>query len=384
MSNRVAIVGGGASGVFASIFASKNCDVTIFEKNYVLKTLLCTGGGRCNLAYDEKDFRELTKFYPRGNKFLYSIFSKFSTEDAINFFMSIGVETYVQDDLRVFPKSDSAKEVRKALIDTLMHCNVKIVNEEIKNAQKCGEKFILNDAYEFDKLIIAIGGHSGYEIAKIFGHNIIEPKPALVGLKTLEQYGLQGVSLRNVEMKIEGKKDKLFGDIVFTSDGISGPLAYIVSSIFARENYSKDNPIRLSLNFLDENIEFSNILNSNGKKEVKTIISEYIPKSLSSIIVKDLSLEEIRGNEVKKEMRKKLESYLRDFKLTIIGHDVKCEVVTCGGVDLKEINPKNMESKLVSNLYFCGEVIDVDGFCGGFNLQNAWSSGYVAGMSVAK
>ena len=136
MSNRVAIVGGGASGVFASIFASKNCDVTIFEKNYVLKTLLCTGGGRCNLAYNEKDFRELTKFYPRGNKFLYSIFSKFSTEDTIKFFKSIGVETYVQDDLRVFPKSDSAKEVRKALIDTLMHCNVKIVNEEIKNAQK--------------------------------------------------------------------------------------------------------------------------------------------------------------------------------------------------------------------------------------------------------
>ena len=384
MNNRVAIVGGGASGVFASIFASKNCDVTIFEKNYVLKTLLCTGGGRCNLAYNEKDFKELTKFYPRGNKFLYSIFSKFSTEDTIKFFKSIGVETYVQDDLRVFPKSDSAKEVRKALISTLMHCNVKIVNEEIKNAQKCGEKFILNDAYEFDKLIIAIGGHSGYEIAKIFGHNIIEPKPALVGLKTLEQYGLQGVSLRNVEMKIEGKKDKLFGDIVFTSDGISGPLAYMVSSIFARENYSKDNPIRLSLNFLDENIEFSNVLNSNGKKEVKTIISEYIPKSLSSIIVKDLSLEGIRGHEVKKEMRRKLESYLRDFKLTIIGHDVKGEVVTCGGVDLKEINPKNMESKLVGNLYFCGEVIDVDGFCGGFNLQNAWSSGYVAGMSVAK
>lgn len=379
MNNKIAVIGGGPAGCAFSCF-SQNNDITVFESGNILQTLLYTGGGRCNLAYAEFDIKELTKNYPRGEKFLYSVFSQFSTQETLNFFKNIGVNTYTQNDYRIFPKSDSAKEVRNAILNQLHKKKTKIIKEKVFKIIKKNNNFIINDKFLFDKVVIATGGHAGYKMIESLGHTIVEPKPSLVGLITKENFNLEGVSLQNTEIFIKSKNKKLTGDLVFTKKGISGPLAYIISSLFARENYSKDAPIELFLNFKIENI--IDILNNNGKKDVKNVISQYMPKSIANYIAEQTNLENKKCFEITKDMRKILEKYLTAFPITIIGHESRGEVVTAGGVNLKEINSKTMESKIVEGVYFCGEVIDVDGFCGGFNLQNAWSTAFVAANAL--
>lgn len=389
MAKRVAIIGAGPAGCMCAYQAQKNCSVTLFETKEPLKTLLYTGGGRCNFAYAEFDFKELAKHYPRGEKFLLSVFSKFGANDSIEFMESVGVKTYTQEDRRMFPKTNSAKDVREHILDAISDC--KIVNKPVKSIKYTNKRFIVNNEYEFDEVVIAVGGHAGFSLAKSFGHNIIEPKPSLLGLVTKENYKtLQGVSLHNVKatIKVEGvklpkTKHVLQDDLLFTHKGISGPLAYMISSLCARVDYNKDNPIVITLNFLDEDVDLQGILNDNPKKYIKNIVSAFVPKSVAEYILAKCEIDEdILCHQVNAKLRNKILSYLTKFEITITGHVKEGEVVTSGGVDLKEINSKTMESKLVKGLYFCGEVIDVDGFCGGFNLQNCWSTGYIAGISV--
>lgn len=379
MRNKIAVIGAGAAGCCFACFSKH--PVTLFEKKEPLKTLLATGGGRCNLAHAIYDFKTLAKNYPRGEKFLYSIFSRFSTQETLDFFKSIGVETYIQDDGRIFPVSNCSKAVRDAVLNNLKE--TRIIQEDVRSIKKISENiFLINKKYEFENVIISIGGHSNYDIIKQLGHNIIEPKPSLVGLICQEKFQLEGISLRNVKLKIKGKKEALRGDLIFTKNGISGPLAYIVSSLYARENYNIKNPIKLYIDFEIENLLIN--LDKNTKKTVNNFLSQYIPKRLSMYICKDLNIINKRWCELKKDERLKLIKNMSEFKITIISHEKTGEVVTSGGVDLDEINAKNMESKIVKGLYFCGEVIDVDGFCGGFNLQNAWSTSYIAAEDINK
>lgn len=374
----VGVIGAGPAGCVFACFSNEN--VVLFEKDIPLKTLLCTGGGRCNLAYAEYDLKSLASNYPRGEKFLYSIFSKFSTKDSINFFDSIGVETYIQPDKRIFPKSNSAKDVRDAILRKIENNGTRIIKEKVVKLEKNDCKFVINDKYIFDKVVFSTGGHAGYELVEKLGHKIVEPKPSLVGLITKEKFMLEGLSLKDVEMNVKGRKSPLVGDLLFTRNGISGPLAFIVSSIFSRDNYSEVCPIELTLDFKTEKIV--DLLNKNGKKLVKTCISDFVPKSLANFIVSEIGLQETKCCEVSKNLRLKLEKYLSQFPITVIGHENSGEIVTSGGVSLKEIDPKTMQSKLVEGLYFCGEVIDIDGFCGGFNLQNAWSNAFVCAASM--
>src|SRR5574344_47222 len=194
----IAIIGGGPAGCIAGFFASQNREnkVVIFEEKSPLKTLLPTGGGRCNLAHAEFDFRELAKFYPRGEKFLLSVFSQFSTCDTLDFFEKIGVETYTQEDFRIFPKSDSAKDVRSHMLNAIKHCEIKSEKVlEIKNSNDIFELKTQKNKYIFDKVIIAVGGHAGYNLASSLNHTIIPPKPALTGLVCQKDYTpLRGVS----------------------------------------------------------------------------------------------------------------------------------------------------------------------------------------------
>ena len=491
---KVAIIGAGPAGCMCAYFAQKYCDVTLFDLKNPLHTLLYTGGGRCNLAYEEYDFKELVKFYPRGEKFLYSIFSQFSTADTIEFFESIGVETYTQDDLRIFPKSNSAKDLRGKFLKSLKSCEIrkekvfrigvnrhaeldisscsraceaykggcrlrksasnqlaltgKIPNQ-VRDDVKVGDGCIFfvktdKNIYQFDKVVIAVGGHAGFELAKNLGHKIIEPKPALTGLITSEDFkSLQGISLKQVKAEIfcsnndvimnlvqhriserpcdpdcrfdtlpcnprsAQKQEELSSsgrrkvgiikdDMIFTHEGISGPLAYKISSICAREDYDKKNPIKIKLDLIAatgkilnqvqddverETIWFQNLLNSNSQKDVKTLIAEFVPKSLAEYIVNQLHLP-LKCHQVDGKTRDLILKQLKEFEITVISPAKEGEVVTSGGVCLDEINAKTMQSKLVEGLYFCGEVIDVDGFCGGFNLQNCWSTGFVAGSSI--
>lgn len=387
---KVAIIGAGPAGCMSAYYASKNAAVTLFEASSPLHTLLYTGGGRCNLAYAEYDFKELAKFYPRGEKFLYSVFSQFSTSDTIDFFKEIGVETYTQDDLRIFPTSNSAKDVREKFLKSLKYC--KFITEKVLDVKKHEKGFSVktsSNKYNFDKVVIAIGGHAGFSLAKSLGHTIIESKPSLTGLISAENFkGVQGVSLKDVEARIFYLDKKfapeydLRGDLLFTHEGISGPLAYKISSICARFDYSKETPLLIRLNFLKAELDLQSMLNSNPKKDIKNLLAEFVPKSLAEYILQacQINFDEKCCN-INGKMRDLILKSLQEFEITVISPAKEGEVVTSGGVSLKEIDAKTMQSKLVEGLYFCGEVIDIDGFCGGFNLQNCWSTGFVAGMN---
>jgi len=389
----VAIIGAGPAGCICAYYAQKNCDVTLFDFAKPLHTLLYTGGGRCNLAYAEYDFRELAKFYPRGEKFLYSVFSKFATGDTLDFFEKIGVETYTQDDLRIFPTSNSADEVREKILNSIKSCKIK--KEKVVDIyKKADETFSLktdqND-YSFDKIVIAVGGHAGFALADGLGHRIIQPRPALVGLVTKESLKpIQGVSLKSISAEVffENKKvAQVKDDLLFTHVGITGPLAYKISSLCARINYTDKNPLKVKLDFIQgelaDGIDLQNLLNSNPKKDIKNLVSDFTPKSIAHYLLtsNNINLEEKCCN-INAKMRDLILKSLKEFEINVVSPTKEGEVVTAGGVCLDEINPKTMESKLEEGLYFCGEVIDVDGFCGGFNLQNCWSTGFVVGENV--
>lgn len=368
---RVGIIGGGPAGCFCAYHLQTQFDVTIFEMSQALKTLLVTGGGRCNLAHAEYDFRELAKFYPRGEKFLYSVFSKFGTADTLEFFREIGVDTYTQEDNRIFPTSNSAADVREKFLDALK-VNIKKEKALRVNSLEAGLEIVTDaGSYRFDAVVIAIGGHAGYNIAKYLGHNIIEPRPALVGLKTDKTFPA-GVVLKNVKTKL-GKKI-LQDDLLFTHNGISGPLAFKISSLNARENF----PYTVSFDLTGE-IDLQKMFDTNPHKSLKNLIGELVPKSFAAAIC---PTEDLKCSQVSAATREALRQNLNALELKVLAHSGAGEVVTCGGIDLKEVNPKTLESKLVSNLYFCGEVLDIDGFCGGFNLQNCWSTAYIVAQSI--
>lgn len=363
--SKVVIIGGGPAGCICAYFLQDRFDVSIIEKNSPLKTLLPTGGGRCNLAHAEFDFKELAKNYPRGEKFLYSVFSKFSTADTIDFFEKIGVETYIQENMRVFPKSDSAKDVREHFLQALK--KVRFIKENALRVNQVEKGFsVVTDmgAYKADFVVVATGGHAIYDLIKMLGHKIIEPKPALVGLLTKEKFApISGVCIN---------------DILFTHKGISGPKVYEISSLRAREKF----PYKLHFDFIGE-IDLQTELNSNPHKSIKNLLSEHIPKSFAEFVLTELKINpDTKSHAIDGKTRDKILNKLQNFEVNVTGTFPDGEVVTAGGVDLNEINSKNMQSKLVPHIYFCGEVMDIDGFCGGFNLQNCWSTGYLAAQGI--
>lgn len=377
----VAIIGAGPAGCVCAKFLKNNgfCPI-IFDKGKYLRTILPTGGGRCNLAHAEFDFKNLTKNYPRGEKFLYSVFSKFGTEDAIQFFKQLGIETYTQDDNRIFPKSNSSRDVQEKLLKALKGC--KFVSEKVLSIEKLNNcyKIITNkSSYAFDVVIVSTGGHGNWDIFNKMNLNIIPPTQALVGLVTKENFSaISGVSIKNVKTYGKEFKNSDNGDIIFTHKGISGPLIYKISSIFAR----KEMPYKLVFQLVKD-LDLQAELNKNPHKEIKNLLGQFVPKSFAEFVLENLDIEkDTPCHKITGKLRDKIYKKLTTFEVTIISKVPDGEVVTCGGIDLKEINSKTMESKKYPNLYFCGEVLDIDGFCGGFNLQNCWSTAFVVAQSV--
>lgn len=377
----VAIIGAGPAGCVCAKFLKNNefCPI-IFDKGKYLRTILPTGGGRCNLAHAEFDFKNLTKNYPRGEKFLYSVFSKFGTEDAIQFFKQLGIETYTQEDNRIFPKSNSSRDVQEKLLKALKSC--KFVSEKVLSIEKLDNcyKIITNkSSYAFDVVIVSTGGHGNWDIFNKMDLNIIPPTQALVGLVTKENFSaISGVSIKNVKTYGKEFKNSDNGDIIFTHKGISGPLIYKISSIFAR----KEMPYKLVFQLVKD-LDLQAELNKNPHKEIKNLLGQFVPKSFAEFVLENLDIEkDTPCHKITGKLRDKIYKKLTTFEVTIISKVPDGEVVTCGGIDLKEINSKTMESKKYPNLYFCGEVLDIDGFCGGFNLQNCWSTAFVVAQSV--
>lgn len=377
----IAIIGAGPAGCVCAKFLKNNgfCPI-IFDKGKYLRTILPTGGGRCNLAHAEFDFKNLTKNYPRGEKFLYSVFSKFGTEDAIQFFKQLGIETYTQEDNRIFPKSNSSRDVQEKLLKALKGC--KFVSEKVLSIEKLDNcyKIITNkSSYAFDVVIVSTGGHGNWDIFNKMDLNIIPPTQALVGLVTKENFSaISGVSIKNVKTYGKEFKNSDNGDIIFTHKGISGPLIYKISSIFAR----KEMPYKLVFQLVKD-LDLQAELNKNSHKEIKNLLGQFVPKSFAEFVLENLDIEkDTPCHKITGKLRDKIYKKLTTFEVTIISKVPDGEVVTCGGIDLKEINSKTMESKKYPNLYFCGEVLDIDGFCGGFNLQNCWSTAFVVAQSV--
>lgn len=358
--NSIAVVGAGPSGCYCALWLLKllkennisNFKLTLFDKSQILRTILPTGNGRCNLTNAEYDLETFISNYPRGNKFLYSIFSKHNNFDSIDFFNSICLETYVQDDLRVFPKSNSARDVKNKILNEIKkYKNVSLINKDIKSA---------DELFDFNYIVVAAGSKGTDNLIKSFKHNLVPFRKALCALNIKNNIYPKGVSVKSLD-----------GDFIFTDLGISGPLAFKLSSI----NVDKTYPYEISINLFNSD-DLINETNLNGKKAIGNLVSKFIPKSLAQILVKDFNK---KAAEVSKST---LISYSK-LNLTIDSPANTGEIVRAGGVDLNELT-NNCKSKIKENLWFCGEILDIDGFTGGFNLQNCWSSAFVVANDIVK
>ena len=409
--SKVAVVGGGAAGMMAAVFAARNeNEVYLYEKNEKLgKKLFITGKGRCNLT-NTADMEELFAAVVSNPKFLYSSFYSFTNEQTIAFFEELGVKTKVERGGRVFPVSDHSSDVIRGLERELNRLGVHIVlNTEVKellavNGSVRGLLLASGKRTDADAVIVAAGGLSypstgstgdGYRMAESCGHKITPLSPALVPMEVKEWYAkeLMGLSLRNIGITITDGSKKLyqdFGEMLFTHYGVSGPVILSASSITGSRLKEKELTLHIDLKpaltkeQLDKRVlrEFE----SNHNRQFKNAVAGLFPAKLLPVMV-DLSgiPEEKRVNEITKEERKKFTDLIKDFTMTLTGLRSYSEaIITRGGISVKEIDPGTMESKLIKGLFFAGEVLDLDAVTGGFNLQIARSTGFLAGAHAGQ
>lgn len=400
---KVIIIGGGPAGMLAAIKSKKEKNqVTIIEKNKILgKKMLITGKGRCNIT-SGVDMSEFIKNVPSNGKFLYSSFKNFTNKDILKL---LNIPVKLERGNRYFPVSDKAKDVVDALEKELsgveILTNTSVTEIITKNNEAIGVKTNKGDFFA-DKIILATGGKSypltgstgdGYEMAKKLGHTITKIKPALVPLvakkeSKIQCQQMQGLSLRNVGLKLFNNNKLIyedFGEMLFTHYGVTGPIILSASSHLVRQELN--NPrieIDLKPALTDEKLD-ERILRdfeTEKNKEFRNALDQLLPQKMIPVILEILKINK-KVNEVKKVERQKLVRTLKHFLIEIEGfRDISEAIITSGGINVKEINPKTMESKLIKNLYFAGEIIDVDAYTGGFNLQIAYSTGYTAGIGV--
>ena len=407
MVKKIGIIGGGPAGIIAAGFAgSAGKDVTLIEKNNQLgKKLFITGKGRCNIT-NASSIESFFENIITNNAFLYSGFYSFTNEDIINLLESYGLRTKVERGNRVFPFSDKSSDVLKALENFLSSNDVKVLlSKKVTNIEYEGNKFVIkfhdNTSMIFDNLIIATGGKSypltgstgdGYTFAKKFGHRIEPLKPSLVPMEIEEGWikRVQGLSLKNITLTtyINDKKiHEEFGEMIFTHYGISGPVVLSMSNYI---NKYKNKNIQLYIDLkpalskekLDKRILRDFDIYKN--KQIKNGLDKLLPQGLIPIIIYESSIDEEKPvNQITKLERCKMVDTIKNLPLTFKQfRPMEEAIVTSGGVSTMEIDPSTMESKLVSGLFFAGEIIDVDGLTGGYNLQIAYSTGYLAGINV--
>ena len=409
--SRVIVIGGGPAGIMAAGMAAKNgAQVTLLEKNERLgKKLLISGKGRCNITNDT-DIEGLIENTPGNGNFLYSAFYTFSNQDLINYFEDMGLQTKVERGGRVFPVSDSSKDVVQVLqsflnkqkVNIRLGCPVAeiITTDNIVTGVRCRD----GSTIEGNSVILAVGGMSypgtgstgdGYDMAKRLGHTVTPLNPSLVPLTTKEEWvkRLQGLSLKNIKVSFKNNKNKEiyndFGEMLFTHFGVSGPVILSASRHLLDYGFNDikmtiDLKPALSYEKLDERIQRD--FDKFSRKQLKNSLDELLPQKMIPIVIELSGIHPEKAvNQITKEERKKLVSLLKGMDISITGaRPIKEAIVTAGGVKISEINPSTMESKIVKGLYFAGEIIDVDAYTGGFNLTIAFSTGYLAGISCSK
>ena len=408
---RVVVIGGGAAGLMAAVIAGREgAKVTLLEKmNYVGKKMGITGKGRCNItnACDMSDFIKNT---PGNGKFLYGAYERFTNEDLLQLLHDAGLETKVERGGRVFPASDSALDVRNTFMKLMKHYGVDVHLEEPVKKILVDDDTVTGvvtdkETYHADAVVIATGGKSypatgstgdGYMLAAQVGNTITDIRPSLVPIVTEESWvkDLMGLSLRNVELSVVAKNKvqaKMFGEMMFTHFGITGPivlsLSHTVGKLMRKKNIGT---IGLDINLkpalspetLDKRLQKDFDLYS--KKQLINGMKDLLPSRLIPLIIELAGIDPQKPiNQISKEERQQIGYMLQHMPLTVKGlRPVEEAIVTAGGISLKEFNPKTMESKLVKGLYGAGEVLDIDAFTGGYNLQAAFSTGYVAAMHI--
>lgn len=419
---RVVVIGGGPAGMLAAISASKQSnEVIILEKMEKCgKKLLITGKGRCNIT-SSLDIQEFIPNVPGNGRFLYSAFSNFTNQDIIELLKKHGVKVKNERGNRIFPESDHSLDVLNALLKELKECKVEIkTNAEVVNIETENEKVVgvtykdklynKNNVLKADKVILATGGKSysktgssgdGYILAKKLGHHITEIRSSLVPLICKENSlckNLEGLSLRNVGIKFVNNENKKtiyedFGEMVFTKNGVSGPTILSASAHLLRvknvEELLKEDKILLQIDLkpaLSEEVLDKRIIKDFAEfknKQFKNSLDELLPKKMIESIIRLSNIsEEKRVNEITKTERQNLLQLLKKFTVTIKQFgDLEEAIITAGGIDIKEVNSSTMESKIIKGLHFAGEILDVDAYTGGFNLQIAYSTGYTAGIN---
>ena len=408
---RVVVIGGGAAGLMAAVIAGREgAKVTLLEKmNFVGKKMGITGKGRCNIT-NASDMSEFIKNTPGNGKFLYGAYERFTNEDLLQLLHDAGLETKVERGGRVFPASDSALDVRNTFMKLMKHYGVDVHLEEPVKKILVADGVVNGvvtdkETYHADAVVIATGGKSypatgstgdGYILAAEVGHKITDIRPSLVPIVTEESWvkDLMGLSLKNVELSVVAKNKvqaKMFGEMMFTHFGITGPivlsLSHTVGKLMRKKNIGV---IGLDINLkpalspetLDKRLQKDFDLYS--KKQLINGMKDLLPSRLIPLIIELAGIDHQKPiNQISKEERQQLGYMLQHMPLTVKGlRPVEEAIVTAGGISLKEFNPKTMESKLVEGLYGAGEVLDIDAFTGGYNLQAAFSTGYVAAMHI--
>jgi len=406
---RVGIIGGGAAGMMAAWSVSQNhpdAHVVLFEKNKNLGAkVIISGGGRCNLTTGIESVSDVLKNYPRGAKFLKHAIYSMPPADVRQFFEDLGVPTKCESDLRVFPKSNDGYDVVRAFEEYFKNTNVDIsLGTYIVDVEYVDSKFYVYKKSEqcevFDKLIITTGGQAyrhtgstgdGYSFAEAIGHTVTELGPSLNSFILVEKFftELSGLSLGKIKLQAkckDNKKHKFEGPILFTHKGLTGPVVFAMSAWLAFSEISEQNPIALKLDFLPEwtLVDLENkwyeFLNDSPKKFFKHFLYQFLPKSLIDLLDVNLDLKaNLACDSLNIKTVNLIIEKLKNIEVSIKARGKGDEFVTAGGISRSEINSKTMQSKIVPGLYFAGEIMDVDGVTGGFNLQASWACGSLAG-----
>ena len=412
MGRKVIVIGAGAAGTMAAGAAAQNgAEVVLLERNEkIARKVMITGKGRCNVTNNVADTQEFISNIPGNGRFLYGAFSTFNSQDTIDFFENYGVQLKVERGNRVFPVSDKAVDIVDALnkyitLNKVQRKTERVTKLIVEDNEIRGVKTENGNEYFADAVIVATGGLSypktgssgdGYELAKSVGHTVTELRPSLSALVCRE--GLcsecMGLSLKNVAIRVVDTQKKKeiyddFGEMLFTHFGVSGPM--ILSASAHMRNMEKARyeiyiDLKPALNHEKLDARILRDFADNSNKSISNILSLLVPKSLIVPILKIAHIKPSeKANQITKDMRKALIDVIKGIKLTVMDfNDISEAIVTSGGVKISEINPKTMESKICKGLYFAGEVIDCDGYTGGFNLQIAFSTGQLAGKSSAE
>jgi|TARA_B110000908_G_scaffold19387_1_gene21802 predicted Rossmann fold flavoprotein len=403
----IAVIGGGAAGFFSAISVKNHYstyNVVLFEKSSkFLSKVKISGGGRCNVTNSTNDIRTLCNAYPRGGKKLKNIFHQFGTEDTRNWFEERGVPLKVEPDGRVFPVSNNSQSIIDCLVHECEKNNILIkFLRSVKYLSKVKSKWIINfndnsSSDLFDSIIVASGGSpklKGFDWLKNLGHEIINPIPSLFTFNMPNEsiISLSGIALKQVRIKIIDTKIDLFGPLLITHWGMSGPVILKASSIGARDLFEKEYSFDIHINWLIETnteILFKKLEDYSMLFYNKLLLKQNpfdLPSRLWLFLIEKSNLNDNKkwGELGKKNMRKLIEFLTKDLYSVIGKTTFKEEFVTCGGVSLENIDLKTLQSKIVTDLYFAGEVLDIDGLTGGYNFQSAWSTGFIAGKLAGK